>query len=659
MADVKITDLAAIVGVNLTDVLETEQPASGKVTVQQLRDFLDLYIAGKIKIVYANIAARDLDAVNLEDLALVEVTDASADPNVTSGAAWYRWNDGGGTFVLVASEESLRDNMAASIQNNVFVYGVDSGIADAYATILTPVPTPAAGFGVILAAVNANTGPSTLNVNALGAVAIVKRDGSALNAGDIPAGSLNWLVFNGVAYVLMTSDGGGGALPWPANIHFVSTTGNDLTAVAGDPNNPYATIAAAISDVPAATEGYGVMVMPGTYDEQVNNSTAGSINNKRIWIHFMPGAIIRNTDGLSATTFALNGSSGVCVITGNPLIDAAVGDIAHTAVITPVNCIYSEFSDIICSGTQGYINEAADGLHKVGTITVFTAGNAQAATPKSAGRTEIGNINVQAAASGDALEVEGTPEGVVVVGKIVASSGSVDGVRLQQEVSYLEVASIVCNGDGIRTLVALTNPMTIKIGTIVSGSECVAQPNWTDTYFECAYMRSTAQEAFLYNVQSSGNIFKLGRVISDTNYGMDIRANDDTIYYVDYVEGSSGAVRVGSFSAAPTGRTLMYAKKLAGPLVHWMSGNSAFVEIDFTLKGAIIEAGAAVGVQLVWSGVTFPGRIGLQDCEIETTAGDSIQNTGGQAATIEGFNVHSTVAADATDLTLTTITELF
>jgi hypothetical protein len=56
---------------------------------------------------------------------------------------------------------------------------------------------------------NANTGAMTLNVDGLGAKAIIRRSGAAMTAGDVPASSLLEVVYDGVAFRmvgLVTSD---------------------------------------------------------------------------------------------------------------------------------------------------------------------------------------------------------------------------------------------------------------------------------------------------------------------------------------------------------------------------------------------------------------------------------------------------------------------
>ena len=57
--------------------------------------------------VYADIAARDADQANLDRNVMVVVKDASADPDVGSGAAIYVYEDGPDTFTRLAEVESM------------------------------------------------------------------------------------------------------------------------------------------------------------------------------------------------------------------------------------------------------------------------------------------------------------------------------------------------------------------------------------------------------------------------------------------------------------------------------------------------------------------------------------------------------------------------
>lgn len=90
-------------------------------------------------------------------------------------------------------------------QSGSIVYGVDSGSNDAYAVSLDPAVTSyAAGLAVRFKANTVNTGPATLNVNGLGAKTIRKFFNQDLASGDIPAGGIVTVVYDGTNFQLQT-----------------------------------------------------------------------------------------------------------------------------------------------------------------------------------------------------------------------------------------------------------------------------------------------------------------------------------------------------------------------------------------------------------------------------------------------------------------------
>ena len=82
------------------------------------------------------------------------------------------------------------------------LYAVATG-TDTYAITVTPAPTAyAAGNIYYVKFTNANTGAATLNVNALGVKSIVKGTSTALVAGDIPAGRVALLTYDGTNFII-------------------------------------------------------------------------------------------------------------------------------------------------------------------------------------------------------------------------------------------------------------------------------------------------------------------------------------------------------------------------------------------------------------------------------------------------------------------------
>lgn len=91
-------------------------------------------------------------------------------------------------------------------------YAADTGAANVYAAALTPAPTQLyVGMRVAVKIANANSGPSTLNINGLGAHAVKRATGADVNSGDLKAGQVAAFVFDGsfwqmVNFLGFTSD---------------------------------------------------------------------------------------------------------------------------------------------------------------------------------------------------------------------------------------------------------------------------------------------------------------------------------------------------------------------------------------------------------------------------------------------------------------------
>ena len=84
-------------------------------------------------------------------------------------------------------------------------YAADTGDANAYAITLAPaLSAHTEGMPISFKAENANTGASTLAVGALAVKTIKKNGSSALEAGDIAAGQIVTVQYDGTYYQLMT-----------------------------------------------------------------------------------------------------------------------------------------------------------------------------------------------------------------------------------------------------------------------------------------------------------------------------------------------------------------------------------------------------------------------------------------------------------------------
>lgn len=100
---------------------------------------------------------------------------------------------------LVAKLPDIPDR----VQQGLWIYATDTGSANALVVTLSPTPSVRPRL-LIVKAGNANTDAVTINVNGLGAVAIKNADGTALQAGQIAAGALLLLGFDGTNYQLLS-----------------------------------------------------------------------------------------------------------------------------------------------------------------------------------------------------------------------------------------------------------------------------------------------------------------------------------------------------------------------------------------------------------------------------------------------------------------------
>lgn len=90
-------------------------------------------------------------------------------------------------------------------QNQQFTFGTDTGAANAYAVTLTPAPTLVAGLKLSFVAAHSNTGASTLALNGGAAKNITKNGTTPLVSGDIAAGQIISVTYDGTQFQMVTT----------------------------------------------------------------------------------------------------------------------------------------------------------------------------------------------------------------------------------------------------------------------------------------------------------------------------------------------------------------------------------------------------------------------------------------------------------------------
>jgi hypothetical protein len=93
-------------------------------------------------------------------------------------------------------------------------YAATTGSANTYKVSLDPAPTAyVEGMAVAIKINVQNTGASTININGLGAKSIKKANGTNVSAGNLKAGSVYSMRYNGTNFILQGSDSAGDATP--------------------------------------------------------------------------------------------------------------------------------------------------------------------------------------------------------------------------------------------------------------------------------------------------------------------------------------------------------------------------------------------------------------------------------------------------------------
>ncbi|ABS69701.1 Tail Collar domain protein [Xanthobacter versatilis] len=136
----------------------------------------------------------------------------------------------GGLVPSDADRAQIAEVLRRLVQQGIWTYAAAGGTANALTLAVTPAPTLATGLSLLIKVATSNTGAATLNINGGGALAIVRRDGSALQAGDLPAGGMVQISYDGAAWQLVhTPQSGATGLPI---LPYVAATGSANALVA-------------------------------------------------------------------------------------------------------------------------------------------------------------------------------------------------------------------------------------------------------------------------------------------------------------------------------------------------------------------------------------------------------------------------------------------
>ncbi len=181
------------------------------------------YSAGAGKWINGNPSAQPDASTTVKGLTKLSVAPVSATIPIAVGDNDTRVPTTGQTASLVGNNIDIAVGSGnkmvtqTGLQKNAEKYGADAVGTDSYAITLSPVPTSyATGMVVHFKAGTANTGASTLNVNALGAKTLKRDYNVDTDTGDILANQMVTVIYDGINFQIIS--------PLPTKTYNVTAT---------------------------------------------------------------------------------------------------------------------------------------------------------------------------------------------------------------------------------------------------------------------------------------------------------------------------------------------------------------------------------------------------------------------------------------------------
>lgn len=205
-------------------------------------------------------STKDLNIKIIIELNNTSSVEVKIDPNIITASRKYVDDKVAGAVGNIGTDLiELQGQVATHLAHYTghVPYVVDSGTANAKVVVLPKNPTSYID-GMAIAFKNAvlNTGAVTINVNGLGAKAIVKSNGNALTSGNLKANSVYTLRYNGTSFFLQ-GEGGEYGTASASDVLTGKTIGTDIGIVTGTmPNNGAVNQSLAINGTYTIPTGY-------------------------------------------------------------------------------------------------------------------------------------------------------------------------------------------------------------------------------------------------------------------------------------------------------------------------------------------------------------------------------------------------------------------
>lgn len=283
---------------------------------------------------------------------------------------------------------------SSEIQNGGIIYAVDSGSTDTYVITLSPVPSAyTAGMKIYFKANTINTGPATLNVNGLGAKNIKKNVTEDLADGDVKAGEIVQVVYDGTNFQLLNEI--------TANKGFkVLTDGSTITIDLASKERKFKIPAMAGNRILAFAN---ALLDGDTIAVEIEQDATGS---RTITRHPNKATTFQTTDVNTATDIITVGRD---IRTGHPIQFSSLGTLpAGLSAATTYYAIRDSSTTIKVAttisnaqaGTAVNITDTGSGVHTVTTETAWGGGNTPPALATGAYRHDMLGYTIIDAANG-------------------------------------------------------------------------------------------------------------------------------------------------------------------------------------------------------------------------------------------------------------------
>lgn len=260
---------------------------------------------------------------------------------------------------------------------------VSAGGTDAYTVTANTSLTYSTHFQLLVEFPLANTGAATLNPNSLGPKAIKKNDGTALSSGDIPAGAILWLSYNGTHFRIVGSVSSG------------SSSGT-VTSVSVTTANGVSGSVATATSTPAITLTLGA-ITPTT----VNGVTLSGSSSPTLAVTGTTTVSGANTGDQTSVTG--NAGTATALATGRTI--GITGDVTYTSPsfdgtgnVTASSTVTKVNGTSLAGLATGILkNTTSTGVPSIAvagdfpTLNQSTSGNAATATALATARSIYGN----------------------------------------------------------------------------------------------------------------------------------------------------------------------------------------------------------------------------------------------------------------------------